>query len=72
MAMAEYQRIEYRINKAGKVVETVLDAAGASCTAATSAIEQALGQVESQEFLPAYYEGEEVVLEETQSSNCHE
>jgi hypothetical protein len=69
--MADYQKIEYRINKDGKVIETVLDAAGSSCTTATSAIEQALGQVESQELLPAYYEGEQVSLEETQTSSRH-
>lgn len=66
--MAEYQKIEYRIGKDGKVIETVLNAAGVSCTTATVAIEQALGTVESQEFLPAYYEGEEnLTVNATQS-----
>ena len=57
--MAEYQRVEYRIGKDGTITETVLNAAGVNCTAATVAIEQALGTVKSQEFLPAYYEDEE-------------
>jgi hypothetical protein len=57
--MSEYQRIEYRIGKDGKVIETVLGAAGDRCTQATAGIEQALGQVESREFLPEYYEDEE-------------
>ncbi|MBW4578068.1 MAG: DUF2997 domain-containing protein [Tildeniella nuda ZEHNDER 1965/U140] len=66
--MAEYQKIEYRIGKDGKVIETVLNAAGTSCTTTTAAIEQALGTVESQEFLPAYYEGEENLPVDTTQS----
>lgn len=57
--MAEYQKIEYRIGKDGKVTEKVLNASGESCTETTASLESALGQVESQEFLPEYYEGEE-------------
>lgn len=57
--MAEYQKIEYRIGKDGKVVETVLNASGASCVDSTAAIEQALGTVESRTLLPEHYEGEE-------------
>ncbi|MFH7025037.1 MAG: DUF2997 domain-containing protein [Heteroscytonema crispum UTEX LB 1556] len=36
-----------------------MNASGFSCTSTTSAIENALGKVENQEFLPEYYEGEE-------------
>ncbi|HEY9606749.1 MAG TPA: DUF2997 domain-containing protein [Allocoleopsis sp.] len=57
--MAEYQKIEYRIGKDGKIVETVLNATGESCINTTKGIEQALGEVASQELLPDYYEGEE-------------
>ncbi|MBD0361211.1 MAG: DUF2997 domain-containing protein [Coleofasciculus sp. C3-bin4] len=57
--MAEYQKIEYRIGKDGKIIETVLNASGASCTNTTQGIEQALGEVSSQELLPEYYESEE-------------
>ena len=57
--MAEYQKIEYRIGKDGKIFETVLNASGSSCTNTTAGIEQALGEVASQELLPEYYEGEE-------------
>lgn len=53
--MAEYQKIEYRIGKDGKIRETVLQATGNHCTETTAAIEQALGQVESRELLPEYY-----------------
>ena len=59
--MAEYQKIEYRIGKDGKIIETVLNASGSSCTNTTKGIEQALGEVSSQELLPQYYEGEENV-----------
>lgn len=57
--MAEYQKIEYRIGKDGKIVETVLNASGESCINTTKGIEQALGEVSSQELLPDYYQGEE-------------
>ncbi|KAF3884889.1 MULTISPECIES: DUF2997 domain-containing protein [Nostocales] len=57
--MAEYQKVEYRIGKDGKITETVMNASGSSCTTTTSGIEQALGEIENQELLPEYYEGEE-------------
>jgi hypothetical protein len=57
--MAEYQKIEYRIGKDGKIVERVLTATGSSCVETTKSLEQSLGQIESQELLPEYYEGEE-------------
>ena len=66
--MAEYQKIEDRIGKDGKIQEQVLNASGSSCTSTTVGLEQALGEVESQEFLPEYYEGEEnITVEENQS-----
>lgn len=66
--MAEYQKIEYRIGKDGKIAETVINVSGPSCTATTSSVEKALGEVESQELLPEYYEGEEnLTTGETQS-----
>lgn len=66
--MAEYQKIEYRIGKDGKIQEKVLNASGSSCTSTTVGLEQALGEVESQEFLPEYYEGEEnITVAENQS-----
>jgi Protein of unknown function (DUF2997) len=64
--MAEYQKIEYKIGKDGKITETVLNGSGTGCTETTSFIEGALGMVEDQELLPEYYEGEE---HETQAEN---
>ena len=57
--MAEYQKIEYRIGKDGKITETVINASGETCTDTTAPIEDALGEIESQELLPEYYQGEE-------------
>lgn len=57
--MAEYQRIEYKIGKDGKITEKVIDASGNSCLQPTQALEEALGEVESRELLPEYYEGDE-------------
>lgn len=66
--MAQYQQVEYRIGKDGKIVETVLNGTGSSCTATTSGIEQALGEVESQELFPEYYQDEETLtIDQTQS-----
>ena len=67
--MTEYQKIEYRINKDGSVKEQVIGAVGSSCTVTTTGIEQSLGSIESQELLPEYYEGEEVLDVTTTQSN---
>ncbi len=68
--MAEYQKIEYRIGKDGKITETVVNASGSSCTDTTSGIEAALGSVEDREILPEYYQGEEnLSTSENQSIN---
>lgn len=66
--MAEYQKIEYRIGKDGKIVERVLNVTGSSCVETTKGLEKSLGQIESQELLPEYYEGEENInIAESQS-----
>ena len=66
--MAEYQKIEYRIGKDGKISEKVIDGSGSSCLDATQDVEAALGKVDAQELLPEYYEGEEyLTATETQS-----
>ncbi|NET58745.1 MAG: DUF2997 domain-containing protein [Symploca sp. SIO2E6] len=57
--MAEYQKIEYRIGKDGKITETVINGSGAGCTNTTSEIEKALGEIDDRELLPEYYEGAE-------------
>ena len=56
--MAEYRKIEYRIGKDGKITEKVLNGSGEGCQETTKGIEEALGKVESQEFLPEYYQGD--------------
>jgi hypothetical protein len=66
--MAEYQQIEYRIGKDGKVTEKVINATGNSCTETTVGLEKALGTIEAQELLPEYYEGDEnLISSNTQS-----
>ncbi len=61
--MAEYQKVEHCINKDGKITEKVVNASGSSCIETTSDMEKALGEVESQELLPEYYEGDENLIE---------
>ncbi|MEM9927398.1 MAG: DUF2997 domain-containing protein [Cyanobacteria bacterium P01_D01_bin.50] len=66
--MAEYQKIEYRIRKDGKVTEEVIGSTGLSCTIATSVIEKKLGEIKSQELLPEYYEDEENLMTDATES----
>ncbi|GCL41388.1 DUF2997 domain-containing protein [Anabaena sp. FACHB-1250] len=66
--MAEYQKIEYRIGKDGKVVERVLNVTGSSCVETTKGLEKSLGEIESQELLPEYYQDDELMtISENQS-----
>ncbi len=68
--MATYQRVEYRIGKDGKILETVIDGSGSSCTLATEDLETALGEVESRELLPAYHDDDAIsAANEVQSLN---
>jgi len=66
--VAEYQKIEYRIGKDGKIIETVIGGSGPSCVDLTQVIESDLGIVESQELLPEYYESCESLTTETPQS----
>jgi Protein of unknown function (DUF2997) len=72
--MAEYQKIEYRIGKDGKVLETVLNGQGDRCTLGTETLEQALGAIESRELLPDYYEGADntLVTEQAQEQSIQQ
>ncbi|MDP5018639.1 MAG: DUF2997 domain-containing protein [Dolichospermum sp.] len=59
--MAEYQKVEYRIGTDGKIVERVLNVTGSSCVESTKGVEQSLGEIESQELLPEYYQDDELI-----------
>jgi hypothetical protein len=63
--VTEYQQIEYRIGKDGKIVETMLQSSGSSCIDATANLEQVLGVVESQVLLPQYYDEDGDSIAET-------
>ncbi|MEM9540821.1 MAG: DUF2997 domain-containing protein [Cyanobacteria bacterium P01_E01_bin.42] len=64
--MAEYQKIEYRIGKDGKITETVLEGvSGEQCLELTREIEERLGEVEDRELLPEY-EAESQTVVQTQ------
>ncbi|MEH2191093.1 MAG: DUF2997 domain-containing protein [Nostoc sp.] len=66
--MTEYQKIEYQIGKNGKIVEKVLNATGSNCIETTKEVEKSLGEIESQELLPEYYqEDESISISENQS-----
>ena len=59
--MAEYQKVEYRIGNDGKIVERVLNVTGSSCVETTKGLEKSLGEIESQELLPEYYQDDELI-----------
>jgi hypothetical protein len=59
--MAEYQKVEYRISQDGKIIERVLNAIGSSCIETTKKVEKNLGEIESQELLPEYYQEDESI-----------
>lgn len=52
--MAEYQQVEYTIDKEGNLIERVLNVRGKGCLELTEEIEKALGRVEKRELLPEY------------------
>ncbi|MFP4336410.1 MAG: DUF2997 domain-containing protein [Halothece sp.] len=49
----QYYKIELTINQDGSITEKVI-ASGPNCTAITEELENALGEVRSQELLPEY------------------
>lgn len=62
--MAEYQKIEYRIGKDGKITEIVLEGvSGEQCLELTREIEDRLGEVEDREFLPEYEQNPQNLME---------
>ncbi len=65
--MNQYQKIEYLISKDGKITEKVINASGSKCIETTKQTETDLGEIESQELLPEYYQSEEMLdISETQ------
>lgn len=70
--MAIYRQIEYRIGKDGKVIETVLNGMGESCTLATENLERSLGAIESRELLPEYHDSEDNALTVEQSQTIQQ
>jgi hypothetical protein len=66
--MSEYQKIEYLIDKNGKIAERVIDGHGNNCLAATEVIEASLGPVTQRELLPEYFESDDpaIATSETQ------
>jgi hypothetical protein len=53
--VGEYQRIEYRIGKDGKITQLVLGGQGQQCVELTAQLEANLGKVETRELLPEYH-----------------
>ena len=47
--------------KDGKIVERVLNATGSSCVETTKGLEKSLGEIESQELLPEYFQDDELM-----------
>ncbi|MBD1844465.1 DUF2997 domain-containing protein [Cyanobacteria bacterium FACHB-63] len=70
--MANYQQIEYRIGKDGKVTEMVLNGSGESCTLATEDLERSLGSIEERELLPEYHDSVDNALTVEQSQTIQQ
>jgi len=64
----QYHKIELTIGKDGNVTEKVI-ASGSGCTAVTEELNQALGEVRSQEILPEYNQEMYVLETETVKAN---
>ncbi|MFS8900510.1 DUF2997 domain-containing protein [Synechococcus sp. H60.2] len=62
--MAEYQQVEYIIDKDGNVIERVLNVKGKGCLDLTEEIERALGTVQKRELLPEYDQAPVIDIEE--------
>lgn len=60
--MTKYLKIEYLIAPDGKVTEKIINGSGSDCLENTVAIESELGQIEKREFLPEYYEGDDLLI----------
>ncbi len=70
--MTHYQRVEYRIEKDGQILETVLNGVGTDCTTITQGIEPALGAVAQRQWLREYYdEGAAIQDLDTPSTILH-
>jgi hypothetical protein len=52
----EMQELEITIDNEGRIQVTVSGGHGAGCLDMTKNLEKAAGEVESREYLPAYYE----------------
>jgi len=64
----QYYKVEIIVDKEGNVSYKVV-ATGSSCTAVTEELNQALGEVRSQEILPEYNQEMYVLETETVKAN---
>jgi hypothetical protein len=51
----QYFKLEISIKPDGSIVEKVIAGAGSDCAKVTEELNQAIGDTESQEFLPEYF-----------------
>ncbi|WP_019499907.1 DUF2997 domain-containing protein [Pseudanabaena sp. PCC 6802] len=63
--MSEYQRIEFLIDKDGKLEERAIDGHGDACLKATEALEASLGEVIKRELLPEFHESDDRTIVST-------
>jgi hypothetical protein len=64
----QYYKVEIIVDKEGNVIYKVV-ATGSGCTAITEELNQALGEVRSQEILPEYNQEMYVLETETVKAN---
>lgn len=67
--MAQYQQIEFIIDRFGNIVERVLNGQGPNCLDWTADLEAELGTVEQRQLLPEYHQQPVALYEETLQQN---
>lgn len=55
LQIMQYFKLEISIKPDGSIVEKVTAGSGSDCTKVTEDLNQAIGNTESQEFLPEYF-----------------
>lgn len=51
----QYFKLQIIINPDGSIVEKVISGSGSDCTKVTEELNEAIGEMKSQEFLPEYF-----------------
>lgn len=65
----QYYKLEITIKPDGSIVEKVINGSGSDCTKVTEDLNQAIGNIETQELLPEYFFESDVLSDVLNYSN---